>query len=122
RGVDQVLLGRLAGNPARSRVENVLMDRVGDETSSLIRIFGALHRGESTPPAPVRTSGLINRVAGDVAGLPHRIEAVAVDRGDGDDVHLLVAFDGELDQVAGAPRPELLVEFLLRGDGHAVDP
>src|SRR5262249_9178194 len=51
RGVDQVLLARLAGNPARSRVENVLVDGVGDEASPLIRIFGALHRGESTPGA-----------------------------------------------------------------------
>src|SRR5262245_8989503 len=51
RGVDQVLLARLAGNATRSRVKNVLMDGVGDEASSQIRIFGALHRGESTPGA-----------------------------------------------------------------------
>src|SRR5262245_11184434 len=63
------------------------------------------------PRRPVRTPRL-----------PHGKEAVAVDRGDGDDLHLLVALDGELDKVAGPPRPQLLVELLLRGDGYAVDP
>jgi len=51
RGVDQVLLGRLAREHTRSRVEDVLVDRVGDEAAPLIGIFGTFHRGESTPPA-----------------------------------------------------------------------
>src|SRR2546425_8544405 len=54
-------------------------------------------------------------------GLPHWIQPVAVDRGHRDDVDLAVALAGELDEVAGAPGPELLVELFLRGDGHAVD-
>src|SRR2546428_8648337 len=54
--------------------------------------------------------------------LSHGIEPVAIDRGHGDDAHLVVTLDGELDEVAGATRPELLVELLLRGDFHAVHP
>ena len=76
RGVDQVLLGRLAGNPARSRVEDVLMDRVGDEASPLIWIFGAPSSRRVYPTGPVRTSGLI-----DPADRVRR--ATAPDRGGG---------------------------------------
>src|SRR5882762_2621188 len=51
---------------------------------------------------------------------PHRIEPVTIDRRHRDDLHLVVALDGDLDEVAGAPGPELLVELLLRRDGHPV--
>ncbi len=57
RGVDQVLLGRLAGHAARTRVENVLMDGVGDEAAPLVGSLGILHRTESTPPPPSGRSG-----------------------------------------------------------------
>ena len=43
RRVDQVLLGRLARDPARAGVEDVLMDGVGDEAASLVRVLGTLH-------------------------------------------------------------------------------
>ena len=46
RGVDQVLLGRLAGDAARARVEDVLVDRVGDEPAALVGVGGALHDAE----------------------------------------------------------------------------
>src|SRR5439155_6747862 len=52
RGVDQVLLGRLTRNPPGTRIEDVLMDGVGDEAAPLIWSLGVLHRTESTPPAP----------------------------------------------------------------------
>src|SRR5262245_40941676 len=48
-------------------------------------------------------------------------EAVTVDRGYRDRAHPIVALHAELDQIAGPPRPELLVELFLRGDGDAVD-
>jgi hypothetical protein len=49
RGVDDVLLGRLARDAARARVEDVLMDGICDETAPLIRIGGALHDEELIP-------------------------------------------------------------------------
>jgi hypothetical protein len=41
--VDHVLLGRLAGDTAGPRVEDVLVDGVGDEPAALIGVGGALH-------------------------------------------------------------------------------
>ncbi len=38
RGVDQVLLGRLAGRPLRPGIEDVLVDRIGDETAALVGV------------------------------------------------------------------------------------
>ena len=38
RRVDQVLLGGLAGHAARARVEDVLVDRVGDEAAALVGV------------------------------------------------------------------------------------
>ncbi len=43
-GVDQVLLGRLPGDAIRARVEDVLVDGVGDEPAPLIGIH-ATHAG-----------------------------------------------------------------------------
>src|SRR5262245_57853962 len=91
------------------------MDRVGDEPASLIRSFGG-HRTESTPPVARRLTS--ERGAGRLAQLE---EAVTVDRRHGDRAHLIVALHAQLDQVAGPPRPELLVELFLRGDGDTVD-
>src|SRR5262249_47315471 len=123
RGVDQVLLGRLAGDPARTRIEDVLMDGVGDEAAPLIGPFGVLHRGESTPPARSARPGPSPRRVRSTreAALPVLEEAVSIDRRHRDGAHLVVALDAELDEIAGAPGPELLVELLLRGHGHTVD-
>src|SRR3989442_168251 len=52
RRVDQVLLGRLAGNSAGPRVEDVLMNRIGDEPAALIRVGDALHHGEGITRSP----------------------------------------------------------------------
>ena len=46
RRVDQVLLGGLAGDAARARVEDVLVDRIRDEPAALVGVGGALHEGE----------------------------------------------------------------------------
>src|SRR5262245_13839231 len=47
-------------------------------------------------------------------------EPVPVDGLHRDHVHGGVALHGQADDVAGPPPPELLVELLLGGDGHAV--
>jgi hypothetical protein len=43
RRVDEILLGGLAGDTARTRVEDVLVDRIRDEPAALVRVGGALH-------------------------------------------------------------------------------
>src|SRR5262249_60371729 len=49
------------------------------------------------------------------------VQKASIDRRHRDGAHLVVALDAELDEIAGAPGPELLVELLLRGHGHTVD-
>src|SRR5438094_361474 len=57
----------------------------------------------------------------EIVGLSHLKEMVAVDRGYRDGADLVVALDAELDEVAGAARPELLVKLFLGGDRDTVD-
>ena len=52
RRVDQVLLGGLAGNDAGPRVDDVLVDRIGDQAAALIRVGGALHGSECIRARP----------------------------------------------------------------------
>src|SRR5437879_2457100 len=56
-----------------------------------------------------------------IVGLSHLKEMVAVDRGYRDGADLVVTLDAELDEVAGAARPELLVKLFLGGDRDTVD-
>src|SRR5207302_7368155 len=78
-------------------------------------------RPSSNRVYPTGTIGALTSRARDVVGLSHLKEAVAVDRGHRDGADLVVALDAELDEVAGAARPELLVELFLGGDRDAVD-
>src|SRR5262245_62287699 len=48
RRVDDVLLGRFAGDAAGPRIEDVLMDRIRDEPAALVRVGGAFHTSEGT--------------------------------------------------------------------------
>ena len=104
RRVDQILLGRLAGHAARARVEDVLMDGVGDEPAALVGVGGALHEPE-----------FISR--------KRTVQPIAIDRADADDLARRRRGGRVTSMVSPAwPAPELLVELLLRGDVHAVDP
>ena len=54
RGVDDVLLGGFPGDPARPRVENVLVDGIRDERPPAVRVGGALHACATTARAQGR--------------------------------------------------------------------
>src|SRR5437016_14486358 len=78
-------------------------------------------RPSSNRVYPTGTIGALTSRAREVVGLSHLKEAVAVDRGHRDGADLVVTLDAELDEVAGAARPELLVKLFLGGDRDTVD-
>src|SRR5262245_22361527 len=94
---------------------------IGRSASAGSRAIHSVSPSRSNDSMMAHRAPCFHRTASAMRLLADPEQTVAIDRLDLDHVDAGLALHGHADHVAGAATPELLVELLLRGDGHAVD-